>query len=96
MADIIPFDFEGAQVRVITRAGEPWFVPVDVGKVLEIGNSSQAATRLDVEERGITSNDTPSGPQQMIIINESGLYSLNRIARAEGLNGAQATDVPNT
>ena len=64
MADIIPFDFEGAQVRVITRAGVPWFVPVDVGKVLEIGNSSQAATRLDVEERGITTNDTPMAPSR--------------------------------
>ena len=64
MADIIPFDFEGAQVRVITRAGGPWFVPVDVGKVMEIGNSSQAATRLNVEERGIIPTIHPLAPSR--------------------------------
>ena len=57
MGDIIPFDFEGAQVRVITRDGDPWFVLADVCKVLEIGNPSQAATRLDDDERYTLTNN---------------------------------------
>jgi anti-repressor protein len=83
ISHIVPFDFEGAAVRTITQAGEPWFILADICRVLEIGNSSQAASRLDDDERGITTSDTPSGVQQMIVINESGLYSLILTSRKE-------------
>lgn len=73
---LIPFDFEGAAVRVITQDDGPRFVLADVCRVLEIGNTSDAARRLDDDEKGVDSIDTPSGVQQMTIINESGLYSL--------------------
>jgi hypothetical protein len=43
---------------------------------LEISNVSQALSRLDDDEKGIISNDTLGGAQEMSIINESGLYSL--------------------
>ena len=33
---------------------EPWFVAVDVCRALEIGNSSQAISRLDADEKMIT------------------------------------------
>ena len=33
-------------------------------------------TRLDDDEKGVISNDTPGGMQEVTIINESGLYSL--------------------
>ncbi|WP_205411699.1 BRO-N domain-containing protein [Sphingomonas carotinifaciens] len=62
--------------RIIDRNGEPWFILADVCAELGIGNVSQAATRIDDDERGIITNDTPSGPQTMLIVNESGLYSL--------------------
>ena len=32
--------------------------------------------RVDEEDRGISKMETPSGKQEMTIINESGLYSL--------------------
>lgn len=64
------------QFRTILRDGEPWFVLADVCRALEIGNPSQASSRLDDDERGIISNDTPSGVQQMVIVSESGLFSL--------------------
>jgi prophage antirepressor-like protein len=73
---VVPFDFEGQAVRVIDRDGEPWFVLADVCRVLEVGNPSMAATRLDGDERGISTVETPSGNQEMVVINESGLYSL--------------------
>jgi prophage antirepressor-like protein len=56
--------------------GLPWFVLVDVCRVLEIGNSRMAADRLDDDERGVSSIDTLGGTQQVTVINESGLYSL--------------------
>lgn len=77
-------EFEGQGVRMTVRDEEPWFVLVDVCRVLEISNPSKAASRLDEDERGITSSYTPSSNRHgefgyhvdVIIINESGLYSL--------------------
>ena len=63
-------------VRVIPRDGEPWFVAVDVCRVLEIGNSRMATERLDKDEKGVSTIDTPGGRQEMTIINEPGLYDL--------------------
>lgn len=56
--------------------GSPWFFATDVCSALEIGNSRQAISRLDDDEKGVTTNDTLGGKQEMTIINESGLYSL--------------------
>ena len=76
MNALTPFAFEGAEVRVVARDGEPWFVAADVCAALDIGNVSMAAGRLDEDERGISTVDTPSGPQEMLLVSESGLYSL--------------------
>lgn len=64
------------QIRTLTRDGEPWFVAADVCRALDLGNTAQALTRLEDDEKGITSNDTPGGVQEMSIINEPGLYTL--------------------
>ncbi len=80
MSTLIPFLFEDAHlVRGVIRDGEPWFVLADVCRVLEIGNPSQAATRLDDDERATLTNNegqAGQGAQSFTIINESGLYSL--------------------
>ena len=68
--------FEGRPVRVVDRNGEPWWIARDVCDPLGLDNVSQAVSKLDPDERGIISSDTPSGPQDMLVINESGLYSL--------------------
>ncbi|MEW6257437.1 MAG: Bro-N domain-containing protein [Pseudomonadota bacterium] len=81
MNALTPFQFEGAEVRLIDRNGEPWFVLADVCRVLEIGNPSDAASRLDEDEK-MTLDNTEGhagqrgGAQSYTIINESGLYSL--------------------
>ncbi|MFD3263220.1 BRO family protein [Phenylobacterium ferrooxidans] len=73
----IPLVFEGHSVRVINRDGTPWFVLADICGVLLMGNPSMAASRLDEDEKGISIVDTLlGGPQQVVVINESGLYSL--------------------
>ncbi|GBR58945.1 prophage antirepressor [Acetobacter senegalensis DSM 18889] len=76
MSNIIPFNFEDHAVRVITRDGEPWFVLADVCDVLEHTNSRVVADRLEDDERGVSNVYTLGGPQDMSIINESGLYNL--------------------
>ena len=57
--------------------GEPFFVGSDVAKALGYKNTRKALIdHVDDEDRGVTKRDTLGGVQQMVIINESGLYSL--------------------
>lgn len=77
MADnLFCFTFSAQQLRAVLRNDEPWFVAADVCAALGLNNNRQAVTRLDDDERGVTTVDTSSGDQQMTVINESGLYSL--------------------
>lgn len=64
------------QVRTIIKDGEPWFVAKDICDILEHTNVSMAISRLDDDEKDITTVYTLGGNQQINIINESGLYSL--------------------
>jgi len=64
------------QIRTVSQGGEPWFVAADVCAALELGNSRQAITRLDDDEKGVISTDTLGGKQEMATVNEPGLYSL--------------------
>lgn len=77
MNNIVPFDFDGNAVRVITdNAGAPWFVAADVCAALGISRTDDGVSRLDDDEKGTGSIRTPGGDQQMTTVNESGLYSL--------------------
>ena len=69
------------QVRILLLENTPWFILVDVCKALEIGNPSQAMTRLDEDEKmTLTLNEGHSGQRggaQMVnVVNEPGLYTL--------------------
>lgn len=68
---------EFGDIRTMNIDGEPWFVGKDVAESLGYKNTRQAlSTNVMDEDRGVHSVDTPSGAQQMTIINESGLYAL--------------------
>lgn len=73
---LAPFDFRGNQVRVVLRSGEPVFVASDVCRALELSNTSKALDGLDADEKGVTLTDTPGGPQDVLTVDESGLYHL--------------------
>ena len=73
-ANITPFSFEGFAVRTIQIDGEPWFVAADVCDSLTV--ATEQTRRLDEDEKGLRTVQTLGGPQDMLIINESGLYSL--------------------
>ena len=70
--DLIPFDYEGQRVRVFDVAGEPWFAAVDVCGILEVGNPTQALSRLDDDERTLISNEG----REINAVSEPGLYAL--------------------
>ncbi len=68
---------EFGSIRTVEIDGEPWLVGKDVAVAQGYSNPRKAlADHVDKEDKGVTKCDTPSGPQQMTIINESGLYSL--------------------
>ncbi|MCP8970540.1 BRO family protein [Ectobacillus ponti] len=70
------FNFGALPVRTFVYRGEVFFIAKDVCKVLQINNVSDAMGRLDEDEKGIVLTDTLGGNQQMLTVNESGLYSL--------------------
>ncbi|HCD9529100.1 TPA: phage antirepressor protein [Acinetobacter baumannii] len=75
MNNVSVFNFNQKEVRTIVKEdGEIWFVLSDVCNVLEIGNVSMAASRLDAEE--ITLSTIEGSHRPTNLVNESGLYSL--------------------
>jgi len=70
------FDFKDQPVRVAGTPDLPLFVATDVCRVLEIANSRDALSRLDEDEKGVVTADTPGGQQQLAAVTESGLYAL--------------------
>ena len=71
---------EFGELRTVEVNGEPWFVGKDVATVLGYGEgkslANAVANHVDEEDKGVTELMTPGGNQKMVIINESGLYSL--------------------
>lgn len=68
---------EFGQVRTVEIDGTPWLVGKDVAVALGYKNPQRAIRdHVDDEDRRVTKTVTPSGEQEMLIINESGLYSL--------------------
>ena len=67
-------------LRVIEQDGEPWMVGKDVAQALGYGEgkslANAVANHVDPEDKGVTELMTPGGKQKMVVINESGLYSL--------------------
>lgn len=68
---------EFGKIRTVAIDGEPWLVGKDVAMALGYSNTKDALSRhVDGEDRRGSRITTPSGVQDMTIINESGLYSL--------------------
>lgn len=68
---------EFGEVRTTIKDGDPWFVAIDICRVLDIANPRDAVSRLDDDEKntvGIT--DGNRGNPNLNIVNESGVYSL--------------------
>lgn len=76
---------EFGEIRTIDQNGEPWFVGKDVATALGYADPRGAISKkVDDLDRGVAKMATPSGEQEMTIINESGLYSLCFSSKLEG------------
>ena len=71
---------EFGELRSLRMNGEPWFVGRDVAMALGYGKgkslNNAVSKHVDDEDKGVTEMMTPGGKQNVIIINESGLYAL--------------------
>lgn len=75
MNNIIPFNFDGAHVRVVMKDGEPWFVAKDVAQTLGYSNFRDAILK---HCKGGRKTRLPStgGEQEYTIIPEPDVYRL--------------------
>lgn len=78
---------EFGDIRTVTIENEPWFVGKDVATALGYSNPQKAVRdHISEEDRGVNEMDTPSGRQNLAIINESGLYALIFGSKLESAN----------
>lgn len=69
-------------IRVVAAADSHLIVGKDVCAALGISKYRDALAQLDDDERVSAAVDTPGGEQQMVLVNESGLYALMMISRS--------------
>jgi len=75
MNSVVPFSFEGSQVRVVEINGDPWFVAKDVAEALDYQwNGTKTIGHVPDEWKGVESDSTPRGKQEMLVLSEQGLY----------------------
>lgn len=80
---LIPFQFESHEIRVVMMDNGPWWVAADVCAALDIGNTSMALARLDDDEKSqvvdpatLNSNEGTGINSLLNVINEPGIYTL--------------------
>lgn len=82
--EIVPFAFEGVEVRTLMNDGEPWFVVADVARVLALSNPTMAVTSIDPDDLSTAEViDSLGRPQNARVVNESALYQLIFQSRKE-------------
>lgn len=68
---------EFGRIRSVMVNNEPYFVGKDIAEALGYTNSRKAIQdHVDEDDKGVTKCDTLGGSQNLIVINESGIYAL--------------------
>lgn len=81
MNSIMNFTYENKVVRTLASDGTNWWIAKDVCTILEVGNITDAMSRLDEDEKAVfdlievSSNGTKQ-KRKCMAVNEPGLYSL--------------------
>lgn len=81
MTNLTTFNFNDNQVRTVLIDDEPWFVASDVAVVLGYYKTNDLTRILDDFEKGTHNLRTLGGTQDVVVINESGLYSATLRSR---------------
>ena len=78
---VIPFDFNGTNIRTVTKDEVTWFVIADIAQALGYDHVPHAIRILDDDEKEVHKVDTLGGKQKMSVCNESGLYHLTLLSK---------------
>ncbi len=75
---VVPFYFKSKkQIRTVLRNGEPWFVAVDICKILNLGNTSDVLYRIPKKHVHLGSIEGADKRERKVnLISESGMYRL--------------------
>ena len=69
-------NFENKDVRIIGTYQDPWFAVKDICSILELSNATMTMKNIPEKWKGLKNITSTSGNQEMLIVNESGLYKL--------------------
>lgn len=68
---------EFGEIRMVQLNNETYFIGKDVATALGYSNARDAISKhCDDEDKGVAKCDTLGGKQELVVINESGLYAL--------------------
>lgn len=78
IATITPraFAFDSQALRVVEKPDGPWFVAADIAACLGLENPTMMVSPLDPDEKGLSLTYTLGGPQELVVVSESGLYTI--------------------
>ena len=76
MNELALFNYGDKTVRTVILEGQIWFVAKDVADILEFRDAYNATQCLEDNEKGTCKVSTLRGEQEMLIINEPGIYRL--------------------
>jgi prophage antirepressor-like protein len=76
-AALVPFTFDGREVRTVMIDGKPWFVAADLCAILGLGNTTETLRGIRKDRLSFSEViDSIGRKQRFKIINETGLYRL--------------------
>ena len=68
--------YEGGEIRTLNIDGNLWFVAKDVCTYFGDTNYRRSIKNVEPENKGVSQVMTKGGMQNMLIVNEAGLYDL--------------------
>lgn len=88
---------EFGEIRSLEINNEPYFIGKEIAEILGYSNPLKAIREhVDEEDKGVNEMVTPGGKQNVIVINESGLYSLimsSKLSSAKKFKGWVTSEV---
>jgi len=75
-SQMTPFTYGDRAVRMVLLDDGAWFIAKDVCEALDIKQPTRAVEDFPESEKGVTAIHTLGGKQEMLIVNEPGLYRL--------------------
>jgi prophage antirepressor-like protein len=89
-AQLMTFPFEGKLVvRCLWIDDAPWFVATDLCRAIGTRQPTRALSKLDEDEKGVTECHTNRGKRTLLVVSESGMWTLVVRSNAAMVPGTQ-------